>query len=101
LKNKLYAGDQHLQLNRYYDFITGRQYADQQIMMFYLTIDGNDPSEYSIEKRIMNELKNRKILRNLSYKSEIKDWLQNLTMNVKANNVKSLINQYLTVINQF
>ena len=101
IENKLFAGDQHLQLNRYYDFIKGRKYDDQQMMMFYLTIDGNDPSANSIDKKLMTELKDRNIMHNMSYKTDIKYWLQNLTTDIKADKVKYLIEQYLETINNF
>jgi len=101
IENKLLAGDQHLQLNRYYDFVKARKFIDQQIMMFYLTIDGHDPSEYSIDKKTMSELKNRKILYNLSYKTDIKNWLKNIIKDIKSNKVKFLIEQYLEMIEHF
>jgi len=101
IENKLLSGDQHLQLNRYSDFINGRKFVDQQIMMFYLTIDGHDPSEYSIDKKTMSELKNKKILCNLSYKTDIKNWLQNILKDIKANKVKFLIEQYIYTIEYF
>lgn len=101
IENKLFAGDQYLQLNRYYDFIKGRKYKDLQMIMFYLTIDGNDPSTYSIDKKLMTELKERNILLNLSYKTDIKNWLQSLIVSIESNKVKYLIEQYLKTIDYF
>lgn len=101
IENKLFANDQYLQLNRYYDFLKERKYEDHQLMMFYLTIDGNDPSSYSINKDLMTELKKRNILCNLSYKKDINNWLTSLQNEIKAKNVKHIVNQYLETINQF
>lgn len=98
IENKLLAGDQYLQLSRYYDFIKNRRLKDIQIMIFYLTIDGTDPSTYSIDKKLMTELKERNILYNLSYRVSIKNWLQNSLVNVKSDKVKYLIKQYLKTI---
>jgi hypothetical protein len=100
IENKLYAADQELQLNRYYDFIRGK-YTDKQIMMFYLTIHGIDPSSFSINRKLMTEVKDRKILYNLSYKTDIKYWLQNLKTNIEADKVRYLIEQYLEIIDNF
>ena len=49
----------------------------------------------------MTELKDRNIMHNMSYKTDIKYWLQNLTTDIKADKVKYLIEQYLETINNF
>ena len=101
IENKLYAGDQYMQLCRYYNYINQLEYNDQQIMMCYLTIDGNDPSHNSIDKELMTDLKCRNILRNLSYKNDIKNWLEDLISRIQADKVKYQIEQYLGTIKNF
>lgn len=98
IENKLLSADQHLQLKRYYDFLDRQKYDDGQMIMFYLTIYGIDPSTYSIEKKLLDDLKDRGIIHNLSYKADIKNWLQNLIPDIKANKVMYIIEQYLEII---
>lgn len=98
IENKLYAGDQYLQLSRYYDYLNLLNYDDQQIMILYLTIDGNDPSTSSIDKKLLIDLKNRNIFRNLSYKTDIKNLLENLIPKIQADKVKYQIEQYVETI---
>jgi hypothetical protein len=98
IENKLHAEDQKLQLNRYYDFINGRKYGDHQMIMFYLTIDGSDPSNYSIDMNLLAELKRRNIFYNLSYRTDIYNWLHVVLNSIKADKLKYLVEQYLEII---
>ena len=101
IENKLLAGDQKFQLNRYYNFAKKKNYTNSQIIIFYLTIDGISPSDYSIDKVLMNNLSKKKILFNLSYKTSIKNWLVDLLPVIKANNVRFQIEQYISTIGKF
>lgn len=101
IENKLLASDQEFQLKRYYEFAKKKEYNDSQIMIYYLTIDGAYPSEYSIDKALMTDLTKRKVLYNLSYKTDIKAWLVGLTKEIKADNVRLQIEQYIATIEKF
>jgi hypothetical protein len=101
IENKLNAGDQEKQLFRYYKYLKERNYNENQTMIFYLTIEGNDPSSTSINDTLKNELKNKSILINLSYKNDIRSWLQNIIKDIKSDKVRYQIEQYLQIIKRF
>ncbi|NCX95931.1 MAG: hypothetical protein EBX41_05895 [Chitinophagia bacterium] len=65
IENKIYAGDGWQQLQRYYDAFNGN------VLLFYLTPDGRDPSGESKGK-----LKNGEQYINLSYKEDILAWVE-------------------------
>jgi len=100
IENKLLAGDQQHQLKRYFDFLKARNFKDEHMMMFYLTIEGNDPSPYSINTKLMNELNTKEILKNLSYKIDIKEWLQGLMIKIESDKMKFIVQQYLKTIDK-
>ena len=64
IENKIYASDQENQLLRYY------KYSRDNI--FYLNLDGSDPSEYSC-----HGLKIDEDFKVISYKDDILTWLEN------------------------
>ncbi len=98
IENKLYAGDQYLQIERYYEFLKGREFNNEQMIMFYLTIDGRDPTEESIDKNLLKKLNDNNVLFNISYKTDIKNWLTDIYPKVQASKVHNLISQYLYII---
>lgn len=97
IENKIYADDQKEQIKRYYEIIKKR-HSDDEIMIFYLTIDGDDPSTNSIAKKLREKLKAQKILYTISYEKEIKNWLEKSLENDIAPKIKYLIEQYLQTI---
>lgn len=98
IENKIYASDQELQLYRYYEFLKRRNFENEQFIIFYLTIDGSDPSEYSINKDTLYELKSKNALKNISYKKDIYKWLSGLLHQIKSEKVRYSIAQYLNTI---
>ena len=70
IENKIYAGDQHEQLNSYHQYV-GR---NRRPKLLYLTLRGEQPSDWSI-----GELKNltnySELVQTISYSKEINDWL--------------------------
>lgn len=74
IENKIYAGDQYEQLKRYYDSMRLEGYLDDEIELVYLTLYGEEPSEYSIKG-----LSNEKIdeIKIISYKDDIINWIEN------------------------
>lgn len=67
IENKIYAGDQEKQLQRYYDNISEKDY--KKIYILYLTLDGNQPSKQSLD------LVPTQNVICMSYKKDIISWL--------------------------
>ena len=68
IENKIYARDQSKQLQRYHDKLEGNGY--DKILMLYLTLHGDDPSEDSVGTLHPDKIKN------ISYKSDLTPWLK-------------------------
>lgn len=66
IENKIYASDQENQLVRYSNYKTNSK------IIFYLNLDGSDPSEYSC-----HGLKIDEDFKVISYKDDILTWLEN------------------------
>lgn len=73
IENKIYAGDQLEQLKRYYDSMKLEGYRDEEIEIVYLTLYGDEPSEYSIKGLSEKKIDEIKII---SYKDDIVDWIE-------------------------
>lgn len=106
IENKIYAGDQSKQLNRYYDYCIEKKKAPSII---YLTLQGNKPSQSSLGKIINKDDKYFLITNNeinsidlqcLSYKEDITKWLENhiLYLVKETPNIESAIRQYLNLL---
>ncbi|MEP2403338.1 MAG: PD-(D/E)XK nuclease family protein, partial [Nonlabens ulvanivorans] len=67
IENKIYAGDQPQQLDRYYNIMLDAGYAD--IQLYYLTLTGSKPSKSSLGDLPKEIQKNN--LRLISYKKDI------------------------------
>ncbi len=71
LENKIHAGDQERQLERYFEHVRDkRKVPEDEIRIVYLTLDGREPSKESI-----GDLDERKIDR-LSYERDVLGWLE-------------------------
>lgn len=89
IENKVWAGDQYLQLVRYNN-------QDKKAPIIYLTLDGKEPSEDSKGELILG-----KDFICLSYKNEIVCWLENCIKEM-ANKpiIRESLNQYLVLVKQ-
>ena len=88
IENKIFAGDQQNQLLRYYNF-------DKQGILLYLTLNGNEPSEWSTN----NEIQNNKDFHCISYKVFITNWLEKcIVLSKDKPKVSETIFQYLHII---
>jgi hypothetical protein len=98
IENKIYAGDQEKQLNRYKKFLDKKYKNYKNYKILYLTRYGTEPSEYSTGK-ITNQ--NPRFWECISYSNTIKPWLQSCLddKEIKNENIKNFIRQYLEVIN--
>lgn len=86
IENKINAGDQHLQIARY---INGNN-----LVVFYLTLNGKEPSPDSSSNYKVNE-----DFFLLSYKTDIKNWLEKCQKEVSDFPIiRETIKQYLILI---
>lgn len=94
IENKIYAGDQDKQLVRYYNY--GTKNYSNGIRLLYLTLNGDDASEYSHEKLVVNE-----DYYAIAYNHEISDWLQRcIEFSARHPLVRETLIQYQNLINQ-
>lgn len=92
IENKIYAGDQHKQLNRYHNFIKDKS---KKSFLFYLTLDGHLPSDNSIGK-----LKESDFF-NISYREDILKWLNLCKEKVcDIPRIKEPIQQYIDLVKE-
>jgi PD-(D/E)XK nuclease superfamily protein len=96
IENKRGAKDQDKQLERYYKYL--KNVHKSNFLLIYLTPYGNDPEEYSISSKLLKTLKDDNIIKIISYNRHIKNVLENTINNIKAEKVRSLINQYMQII---
>lgn len=77
IENKIYAADQAAQLARYDEFArTVSRYDEHNYRLLYLTLHPADrPSDYTLDPTIARELRDKKILRLISYREDILPWL--------------------------
>lgn len=94
IENKIYAGDQEKQLVRYYNY--GTKNCSNGFRLLYLTLNGDDASEYSREKLVVNEGYYA-----VAYNHEIFDWLQRcIEFSVRRPLIRETLIQYQSLINQ-
>lgn len=89
---KIWAGDQDTQIGDYYDYYFKKQYKDNKI--YYLTPTGWFPTKKSVGNRIDF---GRIIC--LSFNEDISKWLRMLIDSAISPELKSIIEQYIEVIN--
>ena len=73
IENKPWAGDQEQQLNDYIDDLRKRS---DKFCLVYLTPEGRNPSENSIEASRREDLKNDRKLICVSYSRHIREWIE-------------------------
>jgi len=94
LENKIYAGDQYLQLARYSNY--AQKYGDGNFIILYLTLGGGEASQSSTKN---GQLQEGKDYFAISYAYDISRWLEDCT---KATSnlisLNSVIKQYHQII---
>ncbi|MGL5190209.1 MAG: PD-(D/E)XK nuclease family protein [Cetobacterium sp.] len=70
IENKIGAGDQWQQLQRYVEAMKKEGYSKDEISIAYLTLDGDTPSDYSL-----GCIQDEEVI-NLSYKEHIISWIE-------------------------
>lgn len=96
IENKIYAGDQHHQMLRYWNYGMSQKGNDTEksFVLIYLTLDGCSPSKDSLGE----DLKENDIVC-LSYKSDIRGWLNRcVELASRTPLVRETINQYISTI---
>ena len=96
IENKIYAGDQHHQMQRYWNYGMSQKGDDTEksFVLIYLTLDGCSPSIDSLGE----DLKENDIVC-LSYKSDIRGWLDRcVELASRTPLVRETINQYISTI---
>ncbi|HCS21845.1 MAG TPA: hypothetical protein DIW47_15025, partial [Bacteroidetes bacterium] len=91
VENKIWAEDQLAQLERYEEIAREERYSEVQI--FYLTLDGREPSEKSLGKLKPGRVKL------ISYSFEIFSWIKRcMELSVRNPNLLFTLSQYQDVV---
>lgn len=89
IENKIDAGDQWQQIQRYVEAMKKEGYSKDEITIVYLTLDGNTPSDYSLGYIPVDEVKT------LSYKDNIISWIEKCIKEVAiAPSIRETLIQY-------
>ncbi len=101
IENKIYAEDQGEQLARYYDIMKNNS---NEVKVFYLTLEGRDPSKQSLGKKLCFEgsyEENKESIKNLSYKNNIANWIEEcIKESEDVPVIRETLIQYLEVVNR-
>lgn len=101
IENKIYAKDREEQLGRYYKEIKTKH---NKIKVFYLTLDGHDPSEQSLGNTLSLEgekVEGKEEVINLSYDVNISKWLEKcIKESSRVPTLRETLIQYLEVVNK-
>lgn len=91
IENKIYAPDQEAQLLRYFNYAKSCKF--EYIHLFYLTLEGKEPSEASKKELSLHEY------RTISYNTEILEWLYLCyTESIALPTIRETINQYIQIL---
>lgn len=98
IENKIYAADQEEQIARYWQELNRKSVPVGRKKIFYLTPDGYDPSTWSVDGELRRDLQIDGILHCLSYREDIKSWLNDSLCKIESEKVKIIIEQYLDIL---
>lgn len=101
IENKINAGDQDKQLERYYNHCRKSGYTDDNILLIYLTKCRKDASDSSMPFLERERLKEASVLVNMSYRQDIKNVLKTYIKELKSKKVRFIAKQYLDIIKTF
>lgn len=86
IENKIYAGDQNKQLDRYLDYLDSINKGKEKYL-YYLTLDGHDPSSESCSDL-------NKVI-NISYSENILNWIgEAISISAKEAKLREVLVQY-------
>lgn len=98
IENKIYAPDQPMQLERYYNVVRKLFAGDTNCLIVYLTPDGRKPSPISISAKLLNAQMATGNFRCMSYRTDIRGWLEKSLTEIQAPTVKETVRQYLGIV---
>lgn len=101
IENKIFAGDQEMQIKKYYDLLKSDKFTDEQILIFYLKPIHAEPSEYSLPKELKEYLISQNILLCIDYIDDIKNWLIESKEEIRAVRLNNIIEHYLDNLKKF
>jgi hypothetical protein len=90
IENKIYAGDQYLQLRRYNNYASKTAHlVSKQYILLYLTLEGNKASDYSIGNEAFEYYP-------ISYRNDVIRWLESCLKSAALHPlVRETISQYI------
>jgi len=97
IENKIFASDQHEQIKRYFEYLDENDNNDKpkyKGYLFYLTLEGKDPSQYSLGDLFGTN----KIIAKLSYSNHILPWLEEIKKNIEPPKMKTYISDYIEIV---
>lgn len=71
---KIYAEDQEAQCYDYYKYAKEKS-KDSQVIIYYLTLDGHEPSDFSKESKDKNEILDKDKYKCISFDKHIMNWI--------------------------
>ena len=90
IENKIHAGDQERQLERYHQYASS---TDKSFRLYYLTLHGDEPSRYSL-----GCLKRDEVVC-ISYESDVHAWLEGCIKEVAlVPQIREILSQYHTLV---
>lgn len=98
IENKIYAGDQADQLQRYFDYARKNTTSEEDVLLVYLTPSGHRASANSMHIAEQRRLRDGGILVEKSYRNDIIPWLQTTVDQTISDKVKQSIIQYLMTL---
>src|SRR5690554_2369116 len=98
IENKINAKDQDLQLSRYYRYCKGRGFTDDNILLIYLTKEGENAKGYSMVIDDQERLKKADVLIDISYHNEMSKIMKMYIDKLESSKVRFIAQQYLDII---
>ncbi len=99
IENKIYAGDQESQLERYHNYLVNRLHLNQNdVKLIYLTPQGTKPGPLSISPNLAKELRGSGQLVEIGYRQHIIPWLIDCYQKIKSPRVQQILHQYIKTI---
>jgi len=108
IENKIYAGDQEAQIERYIEIIKKENPKAEGLAVVYLSLDREEPTEYSLGtlkvngKMLVDDHGHGHAIshfRSIHYKKEIMAWLEQCRHEVQnITNLNHAIEQYMDVV---
>lgn len=96
IENKVYSGDQPLQLLRYYTHCRNMGFSDDEIQILYLTPRGRIPAQHSTCDKVLGDIGDK--VKPISYGKHINDWLDHSLNSELPLNLKITLQHYTQII---